>query len=72
MFVKRKGITALLAALGLALALALTIVQVGETKTGFTDMVVLDGFSTFVNGLLLVSGLFGVALRLWLPQAHGP
>jgi NADH-quinone oxidoreductase subunit N len=62
LFVKQKGITAFLAALGLALALGLTISQVGLTQTGFTSMVVLDGFSTFVNGLLLVSGLFGVAL----------
>ncbi len=62
LFVKQKGVTAFLAALGLALALGLTISQVGLTQTGFTSMVVLDGFSTFVNGLLLVSGLFGVAL----------
>src|SRR5512142_1639826 len=65
LFVKRKSITAFLAAFGLALTLGLTISQIGLAGTGFNNMVVLDGFSTFVNALLLISGLFGVAL------AHG-
>jgi NADH-quinone oxidoreductase subunit N len=58
----RKGITALLAAVGLALTLGLTLTQIGSEGSGFMNMVVLDGFSTFVNALLLVSGLLGVAL----------
>jgi len=58
----RKGITALLAALGLALTLGFTLTQIGMQQTGFMGMVVADGFSTFVNALLLVSGLLGVAL----------
>jgi len=58
----RKGITALFSALGLALTLGLTIAQLGRQGSGFNDMVVLDGFSVFVNALLLVSGLLGVAL----------
>lgn len=58
----RKGITASLAALGLALALGFTLSQIGVEGTGFFGMVVLDGFSTFVNVLILVSGLLGVAL----------
>jgi len=59
----RKGITALLSALGLALTLSLTLIQIGEEQhVAFSGMVVLDGFSTFVNALLLVSGLLGVAL----------
>jgi NADH-quinone oxidoreductase subunit N len=62
LFIKNKGITALLAALGLALALGFTLSQIGATDTGFNSMVVLDGFSTFVDALLLVSGLLGVAL----------
>ncbi|HEX6269555.1 MAG TPA: NADH-quinone oxidoreductase subunit N [Anaerolineales bacterium] len=57
-----KGMTALLAALGLALTLGFTLSQVGRESTGFNGMVVLDGFSVFVNALLLVSGLLGVAL----------
>ena len=58
----RKGITALLSALGLAITLGFTLSQIGLENTGFFGMVVLDGFSTFVNALILVSGLLGVAL----------
>jgi NADH-quinone oxidoreductase subunit N len=58
----RKGITALLAALGLAITLGLTLTQIGNEASGFSNMVILDGFSTFVNALLLVSGLLGVGL----------
>ncbi|HSL46165.1 MAG TPA: NADH-quinone oxidoreductase subunit N [Anaerolineales bacterium] len=59
---ERKGITALLAALGLALTLGFTLAQIGEQQTGLNGMVVLDGFSIFINALLLVSGLLGIAL----------
>ncbi len=58
----RKGITALLSALGLAVTLGYTLAQIGSEVTGFNGMVTLDGFSTFVNVLLLVSGLLGVAV----------
>ena len=58
----RKGVTALLAALGLAVTLGFTLAQIGSEGVGFSRMVVLDGFSTFINALLLVSGLLGVAL----------
>ena len=61
----RKSITAFLAALGLAVTLGFTISQIGQENSGFHGMVVLDGFSTFANVLLLICGLFGVAL------AHG-
>ena len=59
---ERKGIIALLSALGLALTLGLTLAQIGQGITGFSGMVVLDGFAVFVNALLLVSGLLGIAL----------
>jgi NADH-quinone oxidoreductase subunit N len=62
LFIKRKGITAFLAALGLALALGITVSQLGLSQTSFNGMVVLDGFSTFVNALLLTCGLLGIAL----------
>jgi NADH-quinone oxidoreductase subunit N len=59
----RKGITAALSALGLAFTLGFTLAQIGqEPLISFNDMVVLDGFSIFVNALLLVSGLLGIAL----------
>ena len=57
-----KWLTAMLAAFGLALALGFTLSQIGRENTGFNDMVALDGFSVFVNALLLLSGLLGVAL----------
>ncbi|MEW5940453.1 MAG: NADH-quinone oxidoreductase subunit N, partial [Chloroflexota bacterium] len=61
--VKQKGVTALLAAFGLAAALGLTIAQAGQPAlTGFNGMVALDGFSTFLNALQLVCGLLGIAL----------
>ena len=58
----RKGITAFLAALGLAVTLGFTVTQVGREGTGFNGMVTLDGFSTFTSALILVSGLLGIAL----------
>jgi len=58
----RKGITALLAALGLLVTLGLTLSQWGTQQSGFNGMVVRDGFSGFVNALLAVSGLLGIAL----------
>ncbi|MEW6029900.1 MAG: NADH-quinone oxidoreductase subunit N [Chloroflexota bacterium] len=58
----RKSITALLSALGLALTLGLTLAQTGLSLTGFNGMVVLDGFSIFINTILLISGLLGVAV----------
>ncbi|HEY6071820.1 MAG TPA: NADH-quinone oxidoreductase subunit N [Anaerolineales bacterium] len=58
----RKGITAVLAVLGLALTLGLTLVQIGEQSLGFNGMVVRDGFSIFLNALLLLSGMAGIAL----------
>jgi NADH-quinone oxidoreductase subunit N len=57
-----KGITAFLAALGLAFTLGSTALQIGYESAGFNNMVVVDGFSTFINLLLLASGLFGIAL----------
>jgi NADH-quinone oxidoreductase subunit N len=62
LFIKNKSITALLAAFGLALTLGLTLSQIGYSASSFNDGVVVDGFSTFLNALLLISGLLGVAL----------
>jgi NADH-quinone oxidoreductase subunit N len=59
---ERKGITAFLAALGLALTLGFTVTQIGRSGAGFNGMVTLDGFSTFTSALILLSGLLGVAL----------
>ena len=59
---ERKGLTALLAATGLALTMGVTLSQSSQTSLGFNGMVVLDGFSTFINVLLLFTGLMGIAL----------
>ncbi|MFN2118837.1 MAG: NADH-quinone oxidoreductase subunit N [Anaerolineales bacterium] len=62
LFLRNKGLTAFLAALGLALALGTNLSQIGLTGTSFNGTIVLDGFSTFVNALLLICGLLGIAL----------
>ncbi len=57
-----KGWTALLAALGLLLCIGLFFVQGHQARAGFNGMVIYDGFSTFLNILILSSGLGGIAL----------
>ena len=62
----RKGWTALLAAVGLVGALGLTIAQHGKFNSfaagAFNGMVMVDGFSVFLNILFLGSGLAAIAL----------
>jgi NADH-quinone oxidoreductase subunit N len=58
----RKGWTALLAAVGLAGTLGVTLAQAGRELTAFNGMVMLDGFSSFLNALFLASGLLGIAI----------
>lgn len=59
---ERKGLTAVLAAAGLALTMGISLTQTGQTSVGFNGMVVLDGFSTFISILLLFSALMGISL----------
>jgi NADH-quinone oxidoreductase subunit N len=63
----RKGLVALLAAIGLAVALGLALTQLGFTQgggslTAFHDMVVTDGFSIYLDIIFLGSGLAAVTL----------
>ena len=58
----RKGITALLAATGLAVSMGLSLAQVNQSMTAFQGMVVVDGFAVFLNVLFLGSGMAGIAL----------
>jgi len=59
----RKGVTALLSAVGLAVTLGITLSQSGSLPlTGFNGMVTVDGFAVFLEVLFLSSGLVGVAL----------
>jgi NADH-quinone oxidoreductase subunit N len=59
---ERKGITALFSVIGLVITLIFTMTQIGKGITAFQGMVVIDGFAVFVNVLLLVTGLLGIAL----------
>src|SRR5690554_4900191 len=59
---RQKGITAALAALGLLVALVLTILRPADGRTAFVDMIIVDGFATFLNVIFLVSGILGVAV----------
>jgi NADH-quinone oxidoreductase subunit N len=59
---ERKGLTALLAALGMLVAMGFAIAQMGDQTVAFNGMVVVDGFANFLTILFLGSGLVGVAL----------
>ncbi len=61
---ERKSLTALLSALGLVVTIILTLVQVpsGTGRQAFGGMISNDGFSNFLNLLLLFSGLAGIAI----------
>ena len=61
---ERKGLTALLAAVGLAVTMGVALTQIGQNYTGFKGMVVLDGFSNFLNILFLLTGMFGIAVAI--------
>ncbi|MBN2547698.1 MAG: NADH-quinone oxidoreductase subunit N [Anaerolineales bacterium] len=74
---RRKGWTALLAALGLLIALVILIARLalqnfaGQPVSAFGGMVMVDGFSTFLGALLLFSGLVGIALAYDYNQRMG-
>jgi NADH-quinone oxidoreductase subunit N len=57
-----KNLTALLAALGLALSMGFSISQFGQQFTAFNGMVTVDGFALFLSVIFQASGLFGIAL----------
>jgi NADH-quinone oxidoreductase subunit N len=61
---ERKGLTALLSVIGLALALGVNLLLGGSVsrEPGFGGMAVLDSFAIFANVLILASGLLGVAV----------
>ena len=58
----RKGWTALLAAVGLAGALGVTLAQAGRELSAFSGMVVLDGFSSFLNACSWRAGCCAIAI----------
>ncbi len=58
----RRGWAAALAGVGLLGGLVATIAQLDLQRSAFSGMVVVDGFSTFLNVVFLLAGLFGLAL----------
>lgn len=58
----RKGITALLAALGMAAAIGLSLSQNGVSAQGFKGMVMLDSFAIYLNVIYLFSGILAIGL----------
>ncbi|TLN24470.1 NADH-quinone oxidoreductase subunit N [bacterium] len=58
----RKGWTALLAVLGLGAALGLTLAMGGRNEVAFNGMAVMDGFTVFLDVIILSAGIAGVAL----------
>ncbi|MGW8251745.1 MAG: NADH-quinone oxidoreductase subunit N, partial [Anaerolineales bacterium] len=59
---ERKTLIVLLAALGLVVALVAALSQIGQQQVAFNGMVVLDGFSIFLQVVFLASGLAAIAL----------
>jgi NADH-quinone oxidoreductase subunit N len=58
----RKLWTAILAAVGMLVTLALTITRIGQEQVAFNGMIVVDGFAIFLQVVFLVSGLVGIGL----------
>jgi len=58
----RKGVTALLAALGMAAAIGLSLSQTGVSAQGFKGMVMLDTFAIYLNIIYLFSGILAIGL----------
>ena len=57
----RKGITAILAAVGLVTAIVLVILNFNETSVAFDGMIVQDGFSSFLQLIFLSVGIVAIA-----------
>lgn len=61
-FSKRRGLTLVLAALGLVVSLVLAVRQMGTEASAFKNMLTVDGYAIFLYVLVLASGLFSIAL----------
>lgn len=58
----RRGVIAVLSALGLFGSLGLSLLQFGQDIFAFGGMVVVDSFAVFLNVLICGTGLIGIAL----------
>ncbi|HSF81826.1 MAG TPA: NADH-quinone oxidoreductase subunit N [Anaerolineales bacterium] len=68
---ERKGITVLLAALGLLVTLGFSLARAGQPVVAFNGMVSVDGFSTFLSVIFLGSGLVAIGLAYDYLQRMG-
>ena len=59
---ERKGITTLLAVLGLLITMGILITRWGTTISAFNGMVMVDGFSSYLNILLVITGLLAIGV----------
>ena len=58
----RKNITVLLAVLGLLITLGILITRWGTTVSAFNGMIMVDGFSSYLNILLVITGLLSIGV----------
>ena len=58
----RKGVTALLAAAGLALTFGFTLVLARNNAAGFNGMAVLDSYAIFFDALFCLTGILAIML----------
>jgi len=60
----RKWITAWLAILGLLGTLVMVLIMSQFTISGFSGMIMLDGFTHFLNVIVIITGIVGVLLAM--------
>ena len=58
----RKGVTAYLAALGLAVGLGLNLANGGRSTLAFNGLAIVDGFTIFLSSIFLISGMAAIGL----------
>ena len=59
---KTEGLTGILAAVGVAIALGISVYGFGRNSSAFNGMIQTDGFSSYMAVLFCGSGLLGIAL----------
>ncbi len=59
---QRKFLTAVLAGVGLGVALVISLLRFDQTTSAFNGMVMVDGFANFLGVLFLVSGLLAITM----------
>lgn len=62
LFIRRKGVTALLAGAGLAAALVALVARWGQSQIAFGGMIVADLYAGFLQAVFLSTALMGIAV----------